>query len=185
MRAPTLAELRGPRQAEKAALRYKKVADKARVASTERVTISDSSRFQTLRLFGILGLLVVPMGYLLPAPTGLRSIGLVGLAVVGLCGPFLIRSHHTLLFLGRNAKALFFLPGRRGGEKLFEAISPTAENLAPTDHPQSQRFVSQARPPTEVRTHWPGTGEKPHEIEANQLKLLLKAAASESQPFLR
>lgn len=77
------------------------------------MTVADSSGFRALLLFGILVPLAVLIGYLLATPTDFRSIGLIGLLVVGLCSPFIIRHHHTLMILCWNATLIFFFfPGQ-------------------------------------------------------------------------
>jgi FlaA1/EpsC-like NDP-sugar epimerase len=74
--------------------------------------------------------------------------------------------------------------GLRPGEKLFEEINHRAENLAPTNHPKILRFVCEPRPLDDVRAQLQRINEKLHEVEPNQLKLLLKEAVPEYQPFL-
>lgn len=74
--------------------------------------------------------------------------------------------------------------GLRPGEKLFEELNHQAEDLAPTNHPKILRFVSEPRPLDEVRAQLQRLNEKLHEAEPNQIKLLLKEAVPEYEPFL-
>jgi FlaA1/EpsC-like NDP-sugar epimerase len=74
--------------------------------------------------------------------------------------------------------------GLRPGEKLFEELSYKGENITPTDHPKILRFVSEPKPLKEVRKHLDLLAAHLHDAEANQLKLLLKDAVPEYQPYL-
>jgi FlaA1/EpsC-like NDP-sugar epimerase len=74
--------------------------------------------------------------------------------------------------------------GLRPGEKLFEEISHKRENMAPTNHPKIMRFVCDPQPLPHVRTQLQELTERLHATERNQLKLLLKKAVPEYEPFL-
>lgn len=74
--------------------------------------------------------------------------------------------------------------GLRPGEKLFEELNHQAENLTPTNHPKILRFVCEPRPLEDVRAQLQRLADKLHEVEPNQLKLMLKEAVPEYQPFL-
>jgi FlaA1/EpsC-like NDP-sugar epimerase len=74
--------------------------------------------------------------------------------------------------------------GLRPGEKLFEELSYEGENILPTDHPKIMRFVCEPQPLKEVRKHLGLLAAHLYDAEANQLKLLLKEAVPEYQPFL-
>jgi FlaA1/EpsC-like NDP-sugar epimerase len=74
--------------------------------------------------------------------------------------------------------------GLRPGEKLFEELNHHAENLTPTNHPKILRFVCEPRPLDEVRAQLQRLADKLHEVEPNQLKLMLKEAVPEYQPYL-
>ncbi len=57
--------------------------------------------------------LAIIVGYLLATPDDFVSFGIMGLVLVGLCVPFLLRWNHELLIVSWNASlVLFFLPGR-------------------------------------------------------------------------
>ncbi|MBI2928621.1 MAG: polysaccharide biosynthesis protein [Verrucomicrobia bacterium] len=74
--------------------------------------------------------------------------------------------------------------GLRPGEKLFEEINHRGENIAPTNHPKILRFVCKPLPLDEVRGHLQRLAGQLHDLEPNQLKLQLKEAVPEYQPFL-
>jgi FlaA1/EpsC-like NDP-sugar epimerase len=74
--------------------------------------------------------------------------------------------------------------GLRPGEKLFEELSYQGENITPTTHPKIMRFVSQAQPLDEVEKWLEQLGNVLYESEPNQIKLLLKQAVPEYQPYL-
>lgn len=74
--------------------------------------------------------------------------------------------------------------GLRPGEKLFEELSYKGENITPTNHPKILRFVCEPKPMKDVRKHLDLLAAHLHDAEANQLKLMLKDAVPEYQPFL-
>jgi len=74
--------------------------------------------------------------------------------------------------------------GLRPGEKLFEELSYQGENISPTQHPKIMRFVSQPRSMEEVRETLTQLTREMHQAEANQLKMMLKKAVPEYQPYL-
>ena len=74
--------------------------------------------------------------------------------------------------------------GLRPGEKLFEELSHKAENVTPTEHPKIMRFVSEHQPLADVEKLFDELGPRIHVSEPNELKLLLKLAVPEYQPYL-
>ena len=74
--------------------------------------------------------------------------------------------------------------GLRPGEKLFEELSHKGENIAATTHPKIMRFVTEPQPLPEVRAFLEQLRGELHAAEPDQLKLLLKKALPEYQPYL-
>ncbi len=74
--------------------------------------------------------------------------------------------------------------GLRPGEKLFEELSYQGENYAPTNHPKILRFVAAPEPIEKVRESLNQLAADAHRLERNQLKLRLKQAVPEYQPYL-
>lgn len=74
--------------------------------------------------------------------------------------------------------------GLRPGEKLFEELSHEGENIAPTNHPKIMRFVSDPQPLLEVRAFFDEIRAELHTAEPARLKLLLKKALPEYEPYL-
>jgi FlaA1/EpsC-like NDP-sugar epimerase len=74
--------------------------------------------------------------------------------------------------------------GLRPGEKLFEELSYQGENYAPTQHAKIMRFSTQPQPLEEVRQWLGEINAQLHQAESNQLKLLIKQAVPEYQPYL-
>lgn len=74
--------------------------------------------------------------------------------------------------------------GLRPGEKLFEELSHKGENVTPTQHPKIMRFVSEPLPLKQVRAQLERLSLQLSEAEPNQLKILLKDAVPEYQPYL-
>lgn len=74
--------------------------------------------------------------------------------------------------------------GLRPGEKLFEELNHTAENLAPTKHPKIMRFVTQPKALGDVRALLAQVEAEIHHAEPNQIKLLMKKCVPEYQPYL-
>ncbi len=65
-----------------------------------------------LIIFAIVLPLAALVGYRLATPEDFRSVGIVGMVLVVLCIPILLRWHHPLLILSWNSSiCLFFLPG--------------------------------------------------------------------------
>ncbi len=65
-----------------------------------------------LIIFAIVLPIAALVGYQLATPDNFRSIGIVGMVLVVLCIPILLRWHHPLLILSWNSSiSLFFLPG--------------------------------------------------------------------------
>jgi FlaA1/EpsC-like NDP-sugar epimerase len=74
--------------------------------------------------------------------------------------------------------------GLRPGEKLFEELSHTGENITPTNHEKIMRFVSQPQPLVEVKRLFEKLSDELHKSEADRLKMLLKQAVPEYKPYL-
>ncbi len=74
--------------------------------------------------------------------------------------------------------------GLRPGEKLFEELSYKGENITPTNHPKIMRFVTEPLPLKHVRDILAEVERDLHKMEADQLKLLIKKAVPEYQPYL-
>jgi FlaA1/EpsC-like NDP-sugar epimerase len=74
--------------------------------------------------------------------------------------------------------------GLRPGEKLFEELSHKGENITPTTHPKIMRFVSQPQSLADVEKLFDEVGARIHACEPNELKMLLKLAVPEYQPYL-
>jgi len=67
---------------------------------------------RNLIIFAIVLPIAALVGYQLATPDNYRSIGIVGMVLVVLCIPILLRWHHPLLILSWNSPlCLFFLPG--------------------------------------------------------------------------
>jgi FlaA1/EpsC-like NDP-sugar epimerase len=75
--------------------------------------------------------------------------------------------------------------GLRPGEKLFEELSHKGENITPTQHPKVMRFVCEPLPLKEVRDHLEQLTAALNLTEPDQLKLMLKKAVPEYQPYLK
>jgi FlaA1/EpsC-like NDP-sugar epimerase len=74
--------------------------------------------------------------------------------------------------------------GLRPGEKLFEELSHQGENIKPTNHPKIMRFVAQPAALDEVRRTLQELTADMHQLETSQLKLRIKKAVPEYQPYL-
>jgi FlaA1/EpsC-like NDP-sugar epimerase len=74
--------------------------------------------------------------------------------------------------------------GLRPGEKLYEELQHGAENLVPTPHPKILRFTAEPMPLGQIRDHLKILLEGLHEMDANDLKLLIKQAVPEYTPHL-
>jgi FlaA1/EpsC-like NDP-sugar epimerase len=74
--------------------------------------------------------------------------------------------------------------GLRPGEKLFEELSHKGENITPTAHPKIMRFVSDAQALENVKELFTKLDGRVHQADAEELKLLLKTAVPEYQPYL-
>src|SRR5437588_3583261 len=68
---------------------------------------------KSLIIFAICIPIALLVGYLLATPTEFLSFGVVGLVLLVLCIPLLLRWHHPGLIVGWNANiSVFFLPGQ-------------------------------------------------------------------------
>ena len=74
--------------------------------------------------------------------------------------------------------------GLRPGEKLFEELSHQGENITPTKHAKIMRFVCQAQPVDAVRKMILELSRDAYAKEPNELKIQLKKAIPEYQPYL-
>ena len=74
--------------------------------------------------------------------------------------------------------------GLRPGEKLFEELSHTGENITPTNHPKIMRFVSQPQDFEQVQRDLERLTCEIHRTERNQIKMMLKQMVPEYQPYL-
>jgi FlaA1/EpsC-like NDP-sugar epimerase len=74
--------------------------------------------------------------------------------------------------------------GLRPGEKLFEELSHSGENITSTHHPKIMRFVCEPLAMKHVREQIELVTSELHRAEPNQLKMLLKQAVPEYQPYL-
>jgi FlaA1/EpsC-like NDP-sugar epimerase len=75
--------------------------------------------------------------------------------------------------------------GLRPGEKLYEELSYKGEDITPTDHPKIMRLVCQPRKLGEVREQLQTLSAHLHDLEPNQIKMLLKKSVPEYEPFLQ
>jgi FlaA1/EpsC-like NDP-sugar epimerase len=74
--------------------------------------------------------------------------------------------------------------GLRPGEKLFEELSHKGENIAPTNHPKILRFISSPQPLDTVRSLMEEINQELYTGDPARLKLLLKKAIPEYQPYI-
>jgi FlaA1/EpsC-like NDP-sugar epimerase len=74
--------------------------------------------------------------------------------------------------------------GLRPGEKLLEELSYKGENVLPTNHPKIMRFVSRPISLAEAQEKLRVLTADMYALDPNQLKLRLKQAVPEYQPYL-
>jgi FlaA1/EpsC-like NDP-sugar epimerase len=74
--------------------------------------------------------------------------------------------------------------GLRPGEKLFEELSHQGENITSTHHPKIMRFVSEPQPLPKVKSIFENLSTELHRAEPGQIKVLLKEAVPEYQPYM-
>lgn len=74
--------------------------------------------------------------------------------------------------------------GLRPGEKLYEELSHSGENITPTQHPKVMRFVCDAQPLVAVKQSLEDVRRQLHDAEPSQLKLEIKKVVPEYQPYL-
>ena len=74
--------------------------------------------------------------------------------------------------------------GLRPGEKLYEELSYEGENIAPTNHAKIMRFVCEPQRLEDVRKQIQELSSSLHDLEPNQLKMLLKKMVPEYQPYI-
>jgi FlaA1/EpsC-like NDP-sugar epimerase len=72
--------------------------------------------------------------------------------------------------------------GIRPGEKLFEELSHTGENFAPTAHPKICRFISQPVSLAQIRDTLQDLRVKLHEAAPDQVKLMLQQSVPDYAP---
>jgi len=79
---------------------------------------------KSLIIFGICIPLALLVGYLVATPTDMMSFGALGLILLALCIPFLLRWHYPALIACWNANMIvFFLPGQPSLWMLLTAVS--------------------------------------------------------------
>ena len=74
--------------------------------------------------------------------------------------------------------------GIRPGEKLFEELSHTGENFAPTTHPKICRFISQPVGLAQIRNTLQRLRAELHRAEPEEIKVLLREALPDYTPYL-
>lgn len=74
--------------------------------------------------------------------------------------------------------------GLRPGEKLFEEINHSTENMAPTDHPKIMRFTGAPLPFEALRQGLLTIQENAANLDANQVKLEIQKLVPEYTPYL-
>jgi len=74
--------------------------------------------------------------------------------------------------------------GMRPGEKLFEEISRTGENFAPTTHAKIFRFISQPADLARIGATLQGLRDGLHQLKPDQIKLRLREALPDYTPCL-
>ena len=74
--------------------------------------------------------------------------------------------------------------GLRPGEKLFEEISHSAENLTETAHPEIMRYVCEPQKIEAVKQLYDEIRDAMHLLEPDEMKMRLQAAIPEYTPFL-
>src|ERR1019366_5304872 len=89
-----------------------------------------SALFRSLLVYGVCLPLAVFLGYLLATPYDLTTIGVVGVVLLVLAIPLLLRWHHAWLIVTWNTTAMVvFLPGRPQVWMALAAISFTISIL--------------------------------------------------------
>jgi len=79
---------------------------------------------KSLLIFGVCIPLALMVGYLLATPTDMMSFAMVGVILLLLCTPLLLRWHYAILLFAWNANmTVFFLPGQPSLWMLFAAVS--------------------------------------------------------------
>lgn len=74
--------------------------------------------------------------------------------------------------------------GLRPGEKLFEELSHQGENITQTHHPKIMRFVSQPQSLSTVKGIFENLAAQIHVSEPAQIKLMMRQAVPEYQPYM-
>ena len=74
--------------------------------------------------------------------------------------------------------------GLRPGEKLFEELSHSSENMVPTSHPKIMRFVGEPPPFDIIRHGLLSIHEKAASMDPNQVKLEIQKLVPEYKPYL-
>lgn len=74
--------------------------------------------------------------------------------------------------------------GLRPGEKLYEELSHKGENVTPTTHPKILRFVAEPEQFDRVAKMLEEMHQELHSAEPAQLKMMLKKAVPEYQPYM-
>jgi FlaA1/EpsC-like NDP-sugar epimerase len=74
--------------------------------------------------------------------------------------------------------------GIRPGEKLFEELTHTGENFAPTNHPKICRFLSMPVDLGQIRATLQGLRARLHHGQAAEIKQLLQEALPDYTPYV-
>jgi FlaA1/EpsC-like NDP-sugar epimerase len=74
--------------------------------------------------------------------------------------------------------------GVRPGEKLFEEVTHKGENFAATTHPKICRYLSPPPDLAQIRKTLQRLCANLHQLEADELKLMLKEAVPDYEPYL-
>jgi FlaA1/EpsC-like NDP-sugar epimerase len=74
--------------------------------------------------------------------------------------------------------------GVRPGEKLFEEVTHKGENFAPTTHPKICRFLSSPADLAQIHKTLQRLRASLHQFEADELKLMVKEAVLDYEPYL-
>lgn len=74
--------------------------------------------------------------------------------------------------------------GLRPGEKLYEELNHTSENLAPTDHPKIMRFISQPLPLEPLRAELDRMLAEAPSMDPQRVKTAIKTLVPEYEPYM-
>lgn len=74
--------------------------------------------------------------------------------------------------------------GLRPGEKLYEELNHTSENLAPTDHPKIMRFISTPLPLDPLRNELDRMLAEAPGMDPQRVKSAIKELVPEYEPYM-